>query len=223
MNGARAHGMPHTVPKFRAKEFLAKPPHLFGRGLRERVLLCLAVNGPMHLKQIAETIGSPPPAVFRIVGDLVGLGLAVKGGKAGQRRRPISINRRLTIYPALERLLLAIDREWPVRRSSGQKHPLRPTPWEGTAPRRSPPSIFQSATRTRVLIFIAATAKTDVAAITAGLNLNWMSAFAAVSRWEREGIVRFNHTGERRVVSMNPDFAAAVELRALLKLLSREV
>jgi DNA-binding MarR family transcriptional regulator len=79
--------------------------------------------------------------------------------------------------------------------------------------------IFQSATRERVLVYLALVGKADYVTMAEALSVDWMSVKAAVKRWEKEGVVRSDYFDGNRRVLLNPDFAAAKQLRALLEVL----
>ncbi len=195
-------------------------PHLFGRGLRDHVLLCLAVNGPMHLKLLAKALEAPPPAVFRAVSDLLRIGVLVKGGMRGYRNRPIALNRRLSIYPALRRLLLAVDRHWPSPRVSKKRWRASDLPAKSNMSQQLSRPIFQSATRERVLVYLALAGKADYVTMAEALSVDWMSVKAAVKRWEKEGVVRSDSISGTQRAALDPYFTAAKELRVVLNKLS---
>jgi transcriptional regulator TrmB len=190
-------------------------PHLFGRGGRDRVLICLAVNGPMHVRHIARVIGSPSGKVFDMVEGLRETGLVVKRQRAGGRKY-VALNQKLPAYRALNRLLLALDRYWPIGRVEKAARWSWHMPFENNMSERLFNEIFHSSVRSRTLLFVAAVGTVDLMTISNTLDLSVTSTLQALGRWEREGILRFQRVRTRWLIALDTNFEAATELRSFL-------
>ncbi len=140
-----------------------RQPHLFGRGGRDRVLVCLAVNGPMHVRAIARAITTDSHKVFNMVERLCESGIVVKRNHEGGRKYA-SLNRKVPIYRSLHKLLLALDKHWPVERVERQVARWYMPFDDDMAPQRLD-LIFQSPVRSRFLLLIAALRITDMTTI----------------------------------------------------------
>ena len=193
-------------------------PQIFGRGGRDRALICLAVNGPMTVRELGRAIGSDASKTFAMVERLLQAGLVVKRDRTGGRKY-VAINKALVVYNELQALLLALDGDWPAKRVAQPRY--RWAMWNdgGSLDAGRLDCMFQSPVRSRTLLFIAAVGKTQMKSIYDLLGLGTVSAMYAVNHWEREGVVRTATRGKLRVVQLNPSFAAAAPLAALLQAL----
>lgn len=214
-----AHQKP--VPPKPPKQKTAEPhaatsriPHLFGRGGLERVLMCLAVNGPMHVRHIARTIGSDPHKVWNMIESLRDINVVVKREKDGGRKYA-ALNRDLPIYRPLYRLLIAMDKYWPVPRIEHQTARWR-MPFNDDVTPKLLDELFQGPVRARVLLFVAAVGLTDQKNIYNLLGLGTGSTLYAVNHWERQGVLKSIYVKSSRLVTLNREFEVAAELKALL-------
>jgi hypothetical protein len=190
-------------------------PHLFGQGGRDRALIALAVNGPMHVRALGRAIGSDPHKTWDMVERLIDAGLVVKRDRTGGRKY-VGLNRGLQSYLPLLRLLLALDRHWPAVRVQ-QPRQRWAMPYDDDVPEERLDHVFQSPVRSRTLLFVAALGVTDMRTLYDSLGLGRVSALYAVNHWEREGVVRSRTNGRHRLVRLDPDFVVADELRAFLE------
>jgi hypothetical protein len=190
-------------------------PHLFGRGGRDRALICLAVNGPMTVREIGRIIGSDSHKTWSMVQYLLRTGLVVKRNRAGGRRY-VALNRKLPTYRRLRSLLLTLAKRWPPRRFGQPTYRWAMWSDDGavTAPRLD--LMFFSPVRSRILLYIAAVGTTDMITMYDLLGIGSVSALFAVNHWEREGIVRTERIGKHRIVSLDATYLAAKELKDLL-------
>lgn len=191
-----------------------KQPHIFGRGGRDRVLICLALNGAMHVRAIARAIGSDSHKTFDMVENLCTAGLVVKRNHEGGRKYA-ALNQRLPFYQQLRGLLLALHQFYPkiptVERTSRWYMPYD----DVVTPYRTD-RFFNSPIRSRVLLFVAAVGTANMENINKPLGIGSVSAIYAVNHWERQGVTRSALYRRHRLVSLNPDFSAAKEMRVLL-------
>jgi len=188
-------------------------PHLFGRGGRDRALIALAVNGPMHVRELARVIGSDSHKTFDMVEGLRQAGVVVKRDVPGYRKT-VALNRCLDwAYWKLRDLLFALDAHWPAGRLEGR---IQPREMWGEAVEvlgaDQLDRLFQSPVRSRTLLFVAAVGVTDMTTLIETLGLGSVSALYAVNHWEREGVVRSRVVGRHRLVSLDPGFVVAQEL-----------
>ena len=77
--------------------------------------------------------------------------------------------------------------------------------------------MFQSAVRSRLLLFVAAVGESDLTTIYKLLGMNRTSAWLAVNHWKKQRILRDRRFKTRRLISMNPMFIVAKELKSLLR------
>jgi hypothetical protein len=171
----------------------------------------------MYGSEIARTLEVTTDSVLDAVQYLVDTGLAVKGQRVGVGGvKPIALNRSLPIYPELKRLLLAMDRHWPIARAKTPNQSTLILPYNNVMPERLLRQIFISPIRTRVLLYIATSGRTPLSAISRALGAHRMSVLSAVNLWETEGVIRSRHIEGVRVLSLDPDFPIARELLNLI-------
>jgi hypothetical protein len=192
-------------------------PQLFGRGGRDRALIALAANGPMHVRELARIIGSDSSKTFLMVEHLIETGIVVKRDLPGYRKL-VALNKNLDwTYYQLRDLLLALDKKWPAKRTGIHVQPREM--WHGAVEQLEPKHldlIFQSPVRSRTLLFIAALGMTNMSVMYNALGIGGVSALYAVNHWEREGVVNSRQDGKNRWVFLNPKFVVAEPLRRLL-------
>ena len=193
----------------------SRMPHLFGRGGRDRVLICLAINGPMHVRHIARTIGSDSHKVWNTIEALRAINVVVKREEDGGRKYA-ALNRDLPIYRPLCRLLIAMDRYWPVPRAEFRTAPRR-MPYHDTFNPNLLTEMFQGPVRTHVLLLVAAVGAADQKTIGDLLRLAPISGRLALDRWERQGVLHSIRLGNGRFYALDPGFEVAPELKALLR------
>lgn len=102
---------PRTSKKRKIPEQM---PWLFGKGGREKVLICLAVNGPMTVREISRALRIGSRTAWDIVERLQRSNLVSKRDMPGFRKH-VYVNRRLPVYGSLMSLLRAFDRQFPRR------------------------------------------------------------------------------------------------------------
>lgn len=197
-----------------------KLPQLFGRGGRDRTLIALAANGPMHVRELARIIGSDSSKTFLMVEHLIEAGIVVKRDVPGYRKL-VALNKQLDwTYYLLRDVLLALDAKWPAKRVEQRQQPREM--WGDAVSNLEPEHldlVFQSPVRSRTLLFIAAVGVTDMRTMYESLGMGGVSSLYAVNHWEREGVVRSHMQGRHRLVSLNPRFVVAEPLRRLLSVM----
>lgn len=211
--------MPEILdPLKRPKKPKTELPHLFGRGGRDRILMSLAVNGPMTVREVGRATNIDSRKAFDMVARLLESGLVVKRDRHGGRKY-VAINRNFPAWAELMNLLEAIDARFPVKRveviakrwhlqEDYSKYPS--TRFDG---------IFQATNRSRILLLIAAAGESVEKDIYGLLGLNMVSAMYAINHWQRERIIRSRYVGQCRMLSMDPGWFAAHELRMFLSAL----
>ena len=197
-------------------------PHIFGRGLRDRLLMTLAAaDRPVYVTELAEALGSDPSKLRKTVVALIALGI-LADGQCSAGARYVGLNVRHPAYPPLRRLLGALERRWPQPRFGkprrvAERLGLRGLVLRGIRPPQNVDLLFYSGPRTRALLAVAAMGSTDVTDLIETLGLDRRSAWNVVNHWQREGVVRSVIIGRRRAVELDPAFYAAAELRRFLK------
>lgn len=190
-------------------------PWIFRRGGCERVLMCLAVNGPMTVRELSRAIKSDSHKTWDMVERLRKSGLVAKRDHAGGRKY-VALNRQLPIYRPLLRLLVALNKQWPAKRITHTVARWR-MPFDRALTAQRMDHIFQSAVRSRILLFISALGETDMSTIYKLLGLGSVSTMYIVNHWEKQGIVRTRWFKTHRLVRLDPRFIVAKELKALLR------
>jgi len=190
-------------------------PWLFGRGGRDRALICLAVNGPLTVRELSRATGIDSRKMWDMVERLRVAGLVVKRDEEGGRKY-VYLNRRLPIYRRLLALLLALDREWPAQRVGDTKARWR-MPFDNELTNERLDHIFQSPLRSRVLLVVAAMKECDQETIYETLGLGLTSVWLAVNHWEKQGILISRRFKRRRLISLDQSFVVAKELHSLLR------
>ena len=190
-------------------------PWIFRHGGCDRALICLAVNGPLTVRELGRAIDSDSHTTWDIVERLREAGMVVKRDEPGGRKY-VALNRRLPIYRPLRRLLLAPDRYWPATRD-GEHIARWRMPFDSNVTTERMDHIFQSPVRSRVLLFVAAVGECDMKTIYDTLGMNSGSVTYVVNHWEKQGVFRSRIFKRHRLVSLDPGFIVAKELTALLR------
>jgi hypothetical protein len=199
----------------RSKPKLRKLPWLFGRGGADRALICLAVNGPLTVRELGRATNIDSHKIYDIVERLRSRAILVKRDRPGGRKY-VSLNRQLVIYRPLFRLLKALDEHWPAKRV--QNYIARwHMPFDPVLDSVHLDCMFQSPVRSRVLLFIAAVGETNLSSIYTMLGLAATSVWLVVNHWEKQGVIRTRRFKTHRLLSLNPHFIVAKELKALLR------
>lgn len=199
----------------RSKPKRPKLPWLFGRGGADRALICLAVNGPLTVRELGRATNIESHKAYDIVERLRSRAIVVKRDRPGGRKY-VSLNRQLVMYRALLKLLKALDRHWPAKRT--QSYIARwHMPFDPVLSSAHLDRMFQSPVRSRVLLFIAAVGETDLSSIYTMLGLGTTSVWLTVNHWEKQGVIRTRRFKTHRLLSLDPNFIVAKELKALLR------
>jgi hypothetical protein len=210
-----AHQKPPHKKQKRPRRPHTPIPWIFRRGGCDRVLICLAVNGPMTVRELGRAIRSDSHKTWDMVERLRKSGLVVKRDYAGGRKY-VALNRQLPIHRPLLRLLLALDRHWPgqrINRTTARWH----MPFDRNLTTERMDHIFQSPVRSRILLFISAVGETDMSTIYKLLGLGTVSTMLIVNHWEKQGIVCTRWFKKHRLVKLDPEFIVAKELKALIR------
>ena len=204
-------------------------PHVFARGLRERILMTLATTRPLYVQELATAVGSDARKVRANLEILERQGIVVRASPTGGAGRFVALRRDNPFYRPLLSLLTRMESAYPqngvepkpsrtaerIRLGDFEKSKRRGTTLIDDA------DLFQSRIRTRVLLAIAACGETDAVDLTSILIEDDRSIWNVVNHWEREGIVRSEARGRRRVLSLSDEWCAAPELRRLLQAMIR--
>jgi DNA-binding MarR family transcriptional regulator len=217
--GCRAHGAGRCdAPTVDKTEWTRGDGGLFGRGVREAVAACLAVNGAMHQADIAHVLAIAPTGVARALQWLRACGVA---SAVPDRLRKVYVNLD-PAFPAaaeLRALLLALDRAAPVPRV---ERPLRRrAPRPGGPTGGDPDRLFVTVLASRILGFVAAAGEADIAETAAALVADETAVRQTVFRLERVGVLAGRRAWKRHLVTLNPAFPLHAELRAVLARLER--
>ena len=197
-------------------------PHLFGRGMRDRLLMMLAVHDrPLYVTEIALTLASDVSKVRKTLHVLHDMGI-VADAWPRENCRYVALNAAFPAYLPLLRLLRVLEQRWPQPRlgkpaRTAERVALRGLNIVGNSEVRDLDNLFYSPPRTRALLTIAAMVTTDVTDIERTLGLDRRSAWNVVNALQREGVIRSVLRGRRRALELDPDYPAAPELRRFLR------
>lgn len=186
-------------------------PVLFGKGGRDRLLVCLAVNGSLRVRTLAEAIGSDPSRVIEMIKHLEQRGLVMTSRAPGYSYTAINV--KLPVYESLLLLCCALDSICPAPRRSAQV-PQRDE-WTSTAHARLN-EIFSSIPRSKVLLFVAKRGPVELNAIRKELGFRSLQTKQTVAHWEREGVFKITAVDGRKLVELDDQFPAAKPLLDLL-------
>jgi hypothetical protein len=198
-------------------------PHLFGRGVRDRLLMMLAVHDrPLYIAELGKALNSDPMKIRKTVKVLVDLGVVVTACAGPLNVRYVGLNRGFAAYPWLLRLLRALESRYPQPRLSLPQRPserraLRRLRMSDTKRSGNIDRLFYSVAHTRTLLTIVAMEETDAADIFSTVALVRNSVRNSFEYLQREGVIHSVIKGRRRVVSLDPGFPAARELRLFLR------
>lgn len=190
-------------------------PWVFGRGMRERMLLSLHANGPLQTVQLTRALGCDEKKVRRALRHFCLIGVVAKCGRLGHRRY-WTLDRRFAAHHELRSLLVELARLVPPTRFRG---PTRRLGSVGRTPRRldrAVEGLFGSVTRTRVLLAAAALTDPSLREVCRLACVRYESVVYAVNRFERDGLLRTVARGRDRRVSFADDQPLARSLRPLV-------
>gem|GEM_PF-3094215 len=211
------------------KKPASQPPHIFGLGMRDRLLMTLAVNSrPLYVAELTDLLQSDDRKIRNTISVLTECGVIVRDKKSSSGRY-LALNKGLSAYRELLILLRALaiknpqtvaDR--PARRAERLALKNLDLQWNaGPYDASAFDRLFYSKVRTRVLLAISAAGSTDVTDIDLVFSESKRSAWNAVNHWQREGLIRSRVVGRRRALDLDPTFYAAKELRAFLRAIRR--
>jgi DNA-binding Lrp family transcriptional regulator len=205
--------MPRNSPRrsFARTRPLDVAPRLFGSSKKDRILTCLSVNGPMHVNHIARSLKLPKVTTLQAVRSLKRSGLVVQRDRRGSYHY-VALNRRLSIFPALKSLLLALDAHWPAPRLPRKISRYR-IPY---VTKRADWCLFKSKERSLILLLVAATGISDLKELTLVTGLKRLRIWNAVNDLEADGIITTVSSPKRRIISLDARFECNRELKTLL-------
>ena len=197
-----------------------EPPHIFGRGMRDRLLMTLAVNTrPLYVAELAHLLRSDERKVRQTLTTLLACGVVVRD-TTSTTGRYVALNRGFPAYRPLARKYPQGIVGKPRRRAERMGLGYLALPWNrGPFEASDFDPLFYSKVRTRVLLAVSATTSTDVTDIESTFTEDARSVWNAVNHWEREGVVRSVVIGRRRALELDPTYHAATEIRMFLKAL----
>jgi len=183
----------------------------------------------MHVQELSTMVAADTRKVRNNLALLERQGVVVRATTTDGVGRFAAIRRDNPLYRPLLALLERMAAESPQPHASTK--PLRTAErlrlglFEKTMRRGTTPiddhDLFQTRIRTRVLLAIAACGETDAVDLAGLLIEDDRSVWNVVNHWEREGIVRSEPRGRRRVLFLNDQWCAAPELRHLLNAMLR--
>lgn len=191
---------------------LATLPILFGRGGRDRVLLCLALNGPQRIQTIGSAIGSHPSRVIGMVAQLTAQGLTMTARTPGYSY--VALNDRSQIHGALRDFLIALGTVWRVPRRQPEYPKL--LDWRATNSTEYA-DVFCSAARSKVLLILAAHDELPLSDARQKSGLPLYHLRKIVAYWEAQGVLASRYVGTEQYVRLDESLPGAQPLRALLR------
>lgn len=206
-----------------------EPPHIFGCGLRDRLLITLAINKrPLYVAELVKILNSDDRKIRNTLAVLRSCGVVVRDTKS-RSGRFAALNRGFPAHKEMLVFLRQLQRRHPqpiVGKPTrcAERLVLKNLSLKWNAANRTSKSfdlLFYSKVRTRVLLAISASSSTDVTDITNTFTEDKRSVWNAVNHWQREGVIRSVIVGRRRALELDPTFYAAKEMKALLRALRR--
>lgn len=188
------------------------PPPIFGRGATDCILICLAVNGPMHLSALADALGRSPSSVVEILDRLMKARLVAPIPSATLRIVALCPN--LSVAQSLRTLLLALSQTWPITLVSRSA----PEPKHSFAHIVQPQLQHLDARSHRldVLSVVASNKNVTIPAIAVALDITPTTVLNTVNVLEHYGLIRITRVGRPRLLSLDRAFPAAVALERFL-------
>jgi DNA-binding MarR family transcriptional regulator len=192
------------------------PPAIFGSVARTQILQLLAINGPMHVRQLARFRGTDSSSTFRAVNRLIEAGVVAKRQIS---RRVVSLDRSHRGYPALKGYLMKLNQSFPVPHLHipRYRHGL-PQGCDGHAV-PDELTLFGQRAQTRTLLAIAAVERINLADIAKALQTTHNTVWHAVNGLERRGLIVSRRSGQDRIATMNRALPAYTEFHQYLKTL----
>ena len=179
-------------------------PRLFGHEARNRVLVSLALNGPVPKRRLAESLDTGYSVIYAVLQHYHDLGVADNIAEHG---RSVGLTSWFAA-PALEALLYKLAgtrRQVRIKSSSRSPHRIS--------------ELFGGRNRTRILMLLASVGATPAPIVARLAGLTNASAHNAISHLVREHIVQTEGT----LTSLDPSFRAAKELRRLLERMAAQL
>lgn len=188
------------------------PPPIFGRGATDRILICLAVNGPMHLSGLAEAVDRSASSVVEILDRLIKAHLITPIPKT--TRRIVALCPNLSLAQTLRTLLLTLSETWPV--TVVDRSAPEPKQSSDHVVRPQLQHLDARSHRLDVLSVVAANRNVGIKAIAAELDITPTTVLNTINVLEHYALIHSTRVGLRRVLSLDPAFPAAVALERFL-------
>jgi len=177
------------------------PPPYFGSAARTEILLLLAANGPLHVREIARLRARDPASTYRSVERLVLAGLVAKRNHG---RRVVALNRASSVYPHLRMFLNILVARFP--------QPLTDSPtYRHGLPQRDhrhavldDTNLFGQVAKTRTLLAVGALGPVNVAGVCRAIQTPHLTVWLAANALERLGLVVSTKVGRNRLLSLSP-------------------
>ena len=182
-------------------------PGLFGGVARSRILFSLLLDGPQTRRGLASSLGIDPTFALQRLRSLERAGLVTRTEK-----------------------LSAFNWGNPVARETARvasrymRRPCPRSPHASAAPFSAGYlETFASPTRTRLLLAIARIERAPLGEIAKNAGITLDAARSAAESLTRAGVLEIVLERHRRIVKLNPNQPARVEVLALLEKLNRVV
>ena len=181
-------------------------PLLFGKSLRNRVLVAVALKRPIRIARLSDYLKVDASQVTRAISDLVRSGLLCRTAEGAVD---------LASFCAAEELFALLRR---LGDAAGGDAPRN----NGTVPRQID-SIFGGKPRTGVVLALSVLGRIHEGDVARLLGIAHGSVRHAVQHLASEGIVRTIRESPFVFVELNGDFIAAKQLRALAQAIAAQV
>lgn len=203
-----------TIPRLARRKL---PPAIFGSAARTEILQLLAVNGPLHVRQIARLRRTDSSSTFRAVNRLVGAGVVVKRHLG---RRVVALDRSHRGFALLKSCLLRLCDSFPVSllQMSRYRHHLPQARDKHSVPDEL--TLFGQRAQTRALLAIAAVGSVNLTEIAKALQTTHNTVWHAINGLERRGLIVSRKSRQDRIATMNRDLPAFTEFHRYLRILT---
>jgi len=158
---------------------------------------------------------------FEIASHLERCGVVTKDKQIGDRWF-VDLDERYIAFPELRRLILRLAPLYGAELQKGEREKSIGASSRARALlSQDPDRLFGTPARTRALLTITAVGEVDQSRLGQLADVGPQSIRNVVDHWENAGVVRCRLLGTHKMISLNPAFSAASELRAfLLRLVS---
>jgi DNA-binding MarR family transcriptional regulator len=201
------------------EEFESVSRLLFNRPTRYWILVTLAVNGPLTVRELARAVGRDSSSIFVIVDSFIEAGILYKSNKPGHRKY-VALDRSYSAFEELQRFLIKLDERYPAARTGT---PIFRTSFPSRRSRRQerngqkPELLFGSRLKAWFLLVLRSAGSIHRLQMCNTIKTTITGAQQVIDHGLRSGIIlKPGRVGLIKPLHLNPGWFAAWELATLL-------